>query len=233
SRCSYYDTGSTGDYFISITRVRDWMEVLRLEGVQILMENLFFDVSHKIFGKRCVYRRRLVYHPFNIDRKFAQRTVSHIRVEDQHYFLGSPNGRDWDEDLSILFDSFVDYAYESAFNTFTVRHNVVWTSIGAFDDQGLRAGELRHRGVEHHCSSKLEVGAVDDVVEALANVEVYNGAAEDVSRVVQCQLDIRRYIGHNVVPQWDGMRYHLSDVFLVEGRVFSFSAVNVKVVELV
>src|SRR5205807_7602901 len=67
SRCSYYDTGSTGDYFVSIARVRDWMEVFRLEGVQILMENLFFDVSYKIFGKCCVYRRRLVYHPFNID----------------------------------------------------------------------------------------------------------------------------------------------------------------------
>src|SRR6266516_646768 len=208
------------------------MEVLRLEGVQILVENLFFDVSYKIFGKCCVYRRRLVYHPFNIDGEFAQRTVSHIRVEDQHYFLGSPNCWDGNEDLPVLLDGFVDYADESAFNPFTVRHYVIWTSIRAFDDQGLRAGELRHRGVEHHCSSKLEVGAVDDVMEALANVKMYDRAAKDVSRVVQCQLDVWSYISYNIVPQWDGMRYDFSDVLLVEGRVFSFSAVNVELLKV-
>src|SRR6266581_5409633 len=96
----------------------------------------------------------------------------------------------------------------------------------------VSAGELRHRGVEHHCSSKLEVGAVDDVMEALANVKMYDRAAKDVSCVVQCQLDVWSYIGYNIVPQWDGMRYDFSDVLLVEGRVFSFSAVNVEVVEL-
>src|SRR5437016_5247659 len=93
--------------------MRDWMEVFRLERVQILMEDLFFDVSHKIFGKCRVYRRRLVYHPFNIDGQFTQGTVSHVSVQNQHYFLGSPNGRDWDEDLSVLFDSLVDYTDES------------------------------------------------------------------------------------------------------------------------
>src|SRR2546425_452242 len=115
------------------------MEVFRLEGVQILMENLFFDVSYEIFGKCCVYRRCLVYHPFT----------------------------------------------------------------------------------------------VDDVMEAFADVEVYDRAAKDVSRVVQCQLDVWSHISHNIVPQWDGMRHDFSDVLLVEGRVFSFSTVNVEVVELV
>src|SRR5436853_6316329 len=231
-RCNY-DTRSSRDYFVSITWMRDWVEVFRLERFQILIENLFFDVSHKIFVKCRVYRRRLVYHPFNIAGQFTQGTVSHVSVQNQHYFLGSPNGRDWDEDLSVLFDSLVDYTDESAFNPLTVRHNVVWTPIGALDDQSLCSRELGHGRVQHHCSSKLEVGAVDDVVEAFADVEVYDGATEDVSCVVQCQLDVWSYVSHNIVPQWNRVRHDLSDVLLVEGRVFSFSAVNVEVVELV
>ena len=114
--------------------------------------------------------------------------------------MGSTYCRNWDENFSVLFDCFVDYADESPFDPFTVRHDVVGASVGAFDDQGFCSGELGHGWVQHHCSSKLEVGTVDDVVEAFANVKVYDGTAKDVPCVVQCQLDIWSYIGHNIVP---------------------------------
>src|SRR2546426_11389618 len=98
------------------------MEVFGLEWVKVLVENLFFDVSHKIFGKCFVYRRRLVYHPFNIDGQFAKGTVSPVGVQDLHYLLCASICRDCAEDLSVLLESLVDYAYESAFNPLTLRH---------------------------------------------------------------------------------------------------------------
>src|SRR5260370_36529921 len=91
----------------------------------------------------------------------------------QHYFLGSTDRWNWDEDFSILLYGFVYYADESTFDPFAVRHDVVWSSIGAFDDQCLSSRELSHCGVQHHSSSELEVGTVDDVVEAFTNVEIH------------------------------------------------------------
>src|SRR5947208_13344534 len=134
--------------------------------------------------------------------------------------------------MRLVFLTTLYYMHESDFYHLTVRHNVVWAPIGTLDDQILCSRELGHGRVQHHCSSKLEVGAVDDVVEAFADVEVYDGATEDVSCVVQCQLDVWSYVSHNIVPQWNRVRHDLSDVFLVEGGVFHFSIVTVEVVEL-
>jgi hypothetical protein len=97
---------------------------------------------------------------------------SSLRAPHEHDFLSSPDSRNWYQHLSPFLDCVVYDADELALHPFPVRHNVVRTTISALDDKCLRSREQCCSGIKHHCSSELEVGTVDDVVEAFADMQM-------------------------------------------------------------
>src|SRR5690348_12841966 len=126
-------------------------------------------------------RSCLVNHSLDVNWEFPEGPIFHVGVEDEHYLLGSPDGRDWYQHLSAFLDGIVDDADELALYTFSIGHDIVWPTVGAFDDERFSSGEQRRCWVEHHGPSELEVGTIDDVVETLSNVEVDHRASENRS----------------------------------------------------
>ena len=56
------------------------MEVFRLERVDVFVEDLFFDVANEVLGEGGVDRRCLIDHSLDVDGKFSQGAVFHVRV---------------------------------------------------------------------------------------------------------------------------------------------------------
>ena len=84
--------------------------------------------------------------------------------------MGSSDSRYRYQHFPSFLDRVVYDADELALHPFSVRHDVVRTPIGALDDECFSSREQGCRGIEHHCSSELEVSAVNDVMEAFTDM---------------------------------------------------------------
>src|SRR5207245_3076640 len=181
SRCGNDHARSTSNDFLPVTRVSYWVEVFRLERVDVFVEDLLLDIADQVFWEGCVNCSGLIDHSLNIDRQFSEGAILHVRVQDQHYFLSSPNSRNWYQHLSALFDCVVDDADELALYSLSVGHDVVRTPIRALDDERFSCREKRCRRVEHHRSSELEVGTIDYVMQAIPNMKMDHRASSDIA----------------------------------------------------
>src|SRR5207245_10619219 len=101
----------------------------------------------------------------------------HLHGNTYHYFLISSTIMDRYQHLSSLFDCVIDDADELALYSLSVGHDVVSTPIRALDDERFSSREKCRRRVEHHRSSELEVGTIDYVMQALANVKMDHRAS--------------------------------------------------------
>ena len=98
------------------------------------MEYLFSDVPDEIFWVGSVDCCSFVDHSFDVDWQFTECAVSHVRVENEHDFLSSADCWDRYQHLPVLLHGLIDYADQSAFDAFSVGHDVVRAPVGAFND---------------------------------------------------------------------------------------------------
>ena len=226
------DAGSSFDDFVADLVAVDLGEVFGEEGVLALVEDFVAEFAGEEFGVGGVDGGGFDDHAVDEDGGFLEGAAAHVFVDDDEEFLGAADGEDGDEGFTAAFEGAVDVVDELAFGVFAGGHEVTGCAVGGFHDEGFEAWEAVCGGFEEAAAGVFEVAGEGEIVEAVADVEVGDTGAEDVSGVVESEADVGGDIGNFAIVEGDGVHDEFADVTESIGCDFAFAVGNFEVVDL-